>query len=86
MTLCERAWRSVAARALEQRLSSARGAREIGLGAPIRDRYVCSLDTGAPISGERHWTYECSDATNSQRSGFFVLTRGDTIAAIEPSG
>jgi hypothetical protein len=29
---------------------------------------------------------DAADDGEAQRSGFFVLTRGDTIAAIEPAG
>jgi hypothetical protein len=75
-----------AARGLEQRLSSPRSAHELGLGHTITDRYTCSADTGAPFPGEPDWTYECVDATHAQESGFFVLTRGDRIAEIQPSG
>jgi hypothetical protein len=75
-----------AARALEHRLSSTQGARALGLGHTNTDRYTCAADTGAPVPDEPAWTYECADATNSQGSGFFVLTRGDKIAQIQPSG
>ena len=75
-----------AARALEHRLSSTRDARALGLGHAITDRYTCSAATGAPVPGEPDWTYECVDATHSQESGFFVLTEGDRIAEIQPSG
>jgi hypothetical protein len=75
-----------AARALEHRLSNPQSAHALGLGHTITDRYTCSVDTGAPVPGEPDWTYECVDATNSQGSGFFVLTQGDKIAQIQPSG
>lgn len=75
-----------AARALEYRLSSPRTARALGLGHTITDRYTCSADTGAPVPGQPDWTYACADATNSQGSGFFVLTHADKIAQIQPSG
>ena len=75
-----------AARALEQRLGGTSGARAIGLGHTITDRYACSADTGAPVPGEPDWTYECTDATDSQGPGFLILTRGDRIAKIQPSG
>ena len=89
--LANRPWTSgmssaQAARALEHRLSSTRSARALGLGHTITDRYTCSADTGTPVPGEPSWTYECVDATHSQESGFFVLTRGDRIAEIQPSG
>jgi hypothetical protein len=74
-----------AARALERGLSSTRDARALGL-SHITDRYSCSADTGAPVPGEPNWTYECVDATHPQVSGFVVLTRGDEIAEIQPSG
>lgn len=86
----DRPWVSMssaqAARALEQHLSSTSGAQAIGLGHAITDRYTCSADSGAPVTGEPDWTYECTDATDSQGPGFFVLTRGDRIAKIQPSG
>jgi hypothetical protein len=87
----DRPWASMssaqAARALEQRLSSASGARAIGLGHTITDRYTCSHTVGGSAGGgEPAWTYLCLDAVHSQESGFFVLTRGDRIEKIEPSG
>jgi hypothetical protein len=88
--LVDRPWESMsaaqAARALEHRLSSPQGAHAIGLGHTIKDRYTCSAATGAQVPGEPAWTYECVDATHPQGSGFFVLTRGDRIARIQPSG
>jgi len=89
--LADRPWTSAissaqAARALELRLSSKQGARALGLGHTITVRYTCSADTGAPVPGEPAWTYECVGATHSLGSGFFVLTRGDKITQIQPSG
>ncbi len=75
-----------AAHQLEQRLRSTTGAQTIGLSHTITDRYTCSADPGAPVPGEPDWTYECSDATDSQGPGFFVLARGDKLAQIQPSG
>jgi hypothetical protein len=75
-----------AARALEQRLSSASGARALGLGHTITDRYTCTHTGGPAPPGEPAWTYLCVDATNSQESGFFVLTHWGRIAKIEPAG
>jgi hypothetical protein len=86
----DRPWASVssaqAARALEHRLSSASGARALGLGHTITDRYVCVHTVGSPPPGEPAWTYLCSDAIHSRETGFFVLTRGDGIAKIEGAG
>ena len=89
--LVERPWAArlssaQAARALEHRLSDPRSARALGLGHTIEDRYTCDAVTGATVPGEPHWTYECLDAVHSRESGFFVLARGDSIAAIQPSG
>lgn len=75
-----------AARGLEHRLSDRRSARALGLGHPIEDRYTCFADRGAAVPGEPDWTYECTDAVHSQESGFFVLAKGNRIAAIQPSG
>jgi hypothetical protein len=75
-----------AARALEQRLSSASGARALGLGHAVTDRYTCTHAAGPPVPGEPAWTYLCVDAIHTQESGFFVLTRGDGIAKISPAG
>jgi hypothetical protein len=85
-----RPWASMnsaqAARALEQRLSSASGARALGLSHTITDRYTCSHTVGSPPPGEPAWTYLCVPAVHSQEIGFFVLTRGDRIAQISPAG
>lgn len=75
-----------AARALEHQLSGTRSAHALGLSHTITDHYTCSAPTGAPVPGEPDWTYDCVDATNSQGSGFFVLTKGDKFAQIQPSG
>jgi hypothetical protein len=76
-----------AARALEQRLSSANGARALGLGHTITDRYTCTPTGGPAPPGEPAWTYLCLDATKSQRGvGFFVLTQRGRIAKIAPAG
>jgi hypothetical protein len=86
----DRPWASMSsaqvARALEHRLSSASGARALGLGHPITDAYVCSHTGGAPPVGEPDWNYLCRDAIHSQGIGFFVLTRGDGIAEIQGAG
>jgi hypothetical protein len=51
------------------------------------DRFVCSPTTGAtPVGGEPDWAYLCLNATNPQRSGYFVLSNGGKIAKIEPAG
>lgn len=85
-----RPWASMssaqAARALEQRLSSASAARALGLGHTITDRYTCSHTGGPAVPGEPAWTFLCIDAVHSRESGFFVLTRGDRSAEISPSG
>jgi hypothetical protein len=86
----ERPWASMngaqAARALEHRLSTTRGARALGLSHTITDRYVCSHTGGVAPPGEPAWTYLCVDAVHSRGSGFFVLTRGDGIAEIQFAG
>jgi hypothetical protein len=85
-----RPWASMssaqAARALERRLSSAGGAHALGLGHTITDPYRCTHTVGLPAPGEPAWTYLCVDAVHPGESGFFVLTRGDTIAEISPAG
>lgn len=86
----ERPWASMssaqAARALEQRLSSASGARALGLAHTITDRYACSHTVGQAPPGEPAWTYLCVDAVHNREMGFFVLARGDRIAEISPAG
>jgi hypothetical protein len=88
--LVDRPWAGMssaqAARLLEQRLGSPRDARAIGLSRPITDRYTCTADNGPAVSREPDWTFDCVDAVRPQESGFFVLTRGDRIAQIQPSG
>lgn len=76
-----------AARALEQRLSSANGARALGLGHTITDPYRCTHLGGPAPPGEPAWTYLCVDAIpHSGEGGFFVLTHWGRIAKIEFAG
>lgn len=90
LLLVWRPWASMssaqAARALEQRLSSASGARALGLGHTITDRYTCSHTGGPAPPGEPTWTFLCLDAIHNREMGFFVLARGDRIAEISPAG
>ena len=63
-----------AAQALRQRLGST-------------DRYVCSATRGVPnLGSEPNWTFLCLNATHRQLSGYFLLTEGNRITKIEPSG
>lgn len=80
--LIDRPWVS----SVSSSMSSGHVARALAQRLGTADRYTCSRDSGLPVPGEPDWTYECVNAGHPQRSGYFVLSQGDRITNVRPSG
>jgi hypothetical protein len=50
------------------------------------DQFDCHEPSGTRPAGEPDWTYICIDLSHSDRQGYFVLTSGKRITAIQPAG